>query len=170
MLKNTCNTQNHIFGSISYCFKLKIHTHSPILRRLSLITLYCKLFYHALLELVEISEITGSTLSLLRSRRQGQGLGNLHDFTQLESQSEFNSLRTPPPHPGLIPLSQGAQSLDGRTGEQHVKLSMEDTQAGTGRAKDTLDTALFQQRAVKEQTRVLGSPKNLREAAGVGRG
>ena len=149
MLKNICNTHNHIFGSISYCFKLKIHTHSPILRRLSLITLYCKLFYHPLLELVEISEITSSTLStlsLLRSRRQGQGLGNPRNFTQLESQSELNSLRTPPSPPRAHSTLPGLSVIEWKDWGVACKRSMEDTQAGTGRAKDTLDTLLCSSR------------------------
>ena len=73
MLRNTGNTHSHIFGSFSYCFKLKIYIHLPILRRLSLITLYCKLLYHALLELVGISEITGSTLSFLDQEARVKG-------------------------------------------------------------------------------------------------
>lgn len=40
-----------------------------------------------------------------------------------------------------------------------------DTQAGTGRAKDAGDLTLLWKTVVLEQTRVLGSAKNTKEAA-----
>ena len=148
MLKNTGHTHSYIFGSLSYCFKLKVNIHSPILRRLSLIKLYCKLLYHALLEMVGISEITGSTLSLLRSRSQGQELGNLHNFTQLELQIKTMLSMHTPPQPGLIPLSQDAQSLNGKSGEQYVREAWRVLRLGQEEQRTLRTSSLLQQREV----------------------
>lgn len=74
-----------------------------------------------------------------------------------------------PPQPGLIPLSQDAQSLNGKSGEQYVGEAWRMLRLGQEEQRTLQRSSLFQQREVEEQTRILGRP-NIGEAAGVGRG
>lgn len=104
-------------------------------------------------------------LSLIRPRSQGQGLRNLHNFTQLESQTQLCAHT--PPHPWPLPLSQDTRSSTKRTREEQVH----EAWSHAGKAKGRLgDLAPFSKRVAVRADKTTGEPNEQKRSSWTAKG